>query len=253
MFRDGPTVGPAGPRVTAGPEWPQSYGEAVAAGAWHASAVEDRDTPGLFLELRDATVDGAATRAEAVAASSGVSRVTWWENCVPGRSDLPMRITDGSTLVVAELGDPGIAPTPSPGSVAHTFRRHPRPSQGILTGRPTTGLLVVWISPRAPELAAAFRDWGDFVHIRHIAAAGIPGFAQISVYENVEPVDPAYMHFYEFDSDDAEETFSTMTAHVGPRLGGFDTEAFTEWADWRRADGRLFYCNTFRLLGASVP
>jgi hypothetical protein len=215
--------------------------------------MEDRQTAGLFLELRDATLDGVATRAQAVAASSGVSRVSWWENCVPGRSDLPMRIADGSTLVVAELDDPDRGPTPAPDSVAHTFRRHARPSQGILTGRPTTGLLVVWISPRVPELADGLRDWGDFVHIRHIAAAGIPGFAQISVYENVEQVDPAYMHFYEFDSADAEETFSTMTAHVEPRLGGFDSEAFTEWADWRRADGRLFYCNTFRLLGATAP
>jgi hypothetical protein len=40
-----------------------------------------------------------------------------------------------------------------------------------------------------------------------------------------------------------------MTAHVAPRLGGYDSEAFGEWADWRAGGGRLFYCNTFRLLG----
>ena len=67
---------------------------------------------------------------------------------------------------------------------ARHFRRFPRPSQGILTGTPTTGLLVVWISPRTPEQTAALRDWGDFVHIRHIAAAAIPGFTHVTPYEN---------------------------------------------------------------------
>jgi hypothetical protein len=86
------------------------------------------------------------------------------------------------------------------------------------------------------------------VHIRHIADAGIPGFTQISVYENVEK-EPAYMHFYEFDNQDAEATFSTMVDFVGPRLGGTASDAFGEWADWRAPGGRLFYCNTFRRLG----
>ena len=178
-----------------------------------------------------------------------MDRVTWWENCVPGRRDLPMRIPDGSMLAVAEVTAGFSVPEVPAGTTAHRFRRHARPSQGILTGRPTTGLLVVWISPRQPELTQALRDWGDFVHIRHIAAAGIPGFTQISVYENVAPVDPMFMHFYEFDTEDPEATFSTMTDYVAPRLGGAEGEAFTTWADWRAAGGRLFYCNTFRLLG----
>jgi hypothetical protein len=152
-------------------------------------------------------------------------------------------------LAVAEVTGGFSAPEVADETTAHLFRRHPRPSQGVLTGRPTTGLLVVWISPRQPELAQGLRDWGDYVHIRHIAEAGIPGFTQISVYENVAPLDPMYMHFYEFDSDDPEATFSTMTRHVAPRLGGADSEAFTAWADWRAPGGRLFYCNTFRLLG----
>ena len=107
--------------------------------------------------------------AEALAARRGVDRVTWWENCVPGRQDLPMRIADGSMLAVAEVTASFSAPKAPAETTAHCFRRHPRPSQGVLTGRPTTGLLVVWISPREPELAQALRDWGDFVHIRHIA------------------------------------------------------------------------------------
>jgi hypothetical protein len=211
--------------------------------------VEDRTTDRLYLELGEGGAEACRRRAEALAERAGVDRVTWWENCVPGRRDLPMRIADGSMLAVAEVTADFSAPGAPAGTTAHCFRRHPRPSQGILTGRPTTGLLVVWISPRRPELAQALRDWGDFVHIRHIAEAGIPGFTQISVYENVAPVDPMFMHFYEFDTEDPEATFSTMTQYVAPRLGGVASEAYTAWADWRTGGGRLFYCNTFRLRG----
>ncbi len=160
-----------------------------------------------------------------------------------------MRVPDGPLLVVAELNETCALPVPGQDATAVCFRRHRRPSQGVLTGRPTTGLLVVWISPRTPEEAETLRDWGDFVHIRHIAAAGIPGFTQISVYENERSGDPQYMHFYEFDSDDAEATYQTMVDFVAPRLGGVASEEFTDWADWRKPGGRLFYCNTFRLAG----
>jgi hypothetical protein len=211
--------------------------------------MEDRDTPALYLELGNRTPEESEDRAHALARRPGARRVTWWENCVPGRDDLPMRIADGSMLAVAEVDSTFVAPPAPPDAVAHHFRRHPRPSQGILTGRPTTGLSVVWIGPRSPELAGTLRDWGDFVHIRHIAAAGIPGFTQISVYENVADVDPRYMHFYEFDTDDPEATFKTMTGYVAPRLGGFDSDDYAAWADWRASGGRLFYCNTFGLRG----
>ncbi len=66
-----------------------------------------------------------------------------------------MRIADGSMLAVAEVAASFTAPEAPALTTAHCFRRHPRPSQGVLTGRPTTGLLVVWISPREPELAQA--------------------------------------------------------------------------------------------------
>jgi hypothetical protein len=153
---------------------------------------------------------------------------------------------------VAECRDDPTITSPPHVSAAHSFRRHPRPSQGIVTGGPTLGLLVVWISPKEQDLADSLRDWGDFVHIRHIAAAGIAGFTQISVYENTSGVDPLYMHFYEFDRDDAETTFSTMTDHVAPRLGGYDSPAYRDWADLRAAGGRLFYCNTFRRCGEVI-
>jgi hypothetical protein len=212
--------------------------------------VEDRCTPVLYLELGDATPEACADRAGELSGRDGVARATWWENCALGRTDLPMRVRDGRTLLVVEAGHDFVAPSrPDKVSEAHRFRRHPRPSQGVLTDTPTLGLLIVWISPRSPELARRLRDWGDFVHIRHIAAAGIPGFTQISVYENAEETDPRYMHFYEFDNTDAEATFSTMIDYVAPRLGGGDSEAFTEWAEWRAPGGRLLYCNTFRRLG----
>ncbi len=209
--------------------------------------VEDRGTQRLFLELGDGSDTEGAERAVELLVEPGVFRTSWWRNCVPCRTELPMRITDGTLLVVAELDDDGAAPKARPGSTAFCFRRHPRPSQGILTGRRTTGLLVVWITPRTPDLATSLRDWGDFVHIRHIAAAGIPGFTQISVFENEAEADPRYMHFYEFDSADPEATYQTMVDHVAPRLGGVESKRFAEWADWRSPGGRLWYCNTFSL------
>ena len=212
--------------------------------------MEDRCTSKLYLELGDATDEVAAVRARELMEEPGVDRVTWWENCLPGRTDLPIRVHDGVSLVVAEADDSFALPsTTSDVSEAHCFRRHPRPSQGVLSGEPTLGLLIVWISPRTADRAGSLRDWGDFVHIRHIADAAIPGFTQISVYENVTENEPRYMHFYEFDNLDAEATFSTMVDFVGPRLGGTTSEAFNEWADWRAPGGRLFYCNTFSRLG----
>jgi hypothetical protein len=212
--------------------------------------MEDRCTKALYLELGDATAQACADRAHKLIEEPGADRVTWWENCAPGRTDLPMRVRDGRTLVVVEADDDFACPSPTTEvSEAHCFHRYPRPSQGVLTGRPTLGLLVVWISPRTAEMSQSLRDWGDFVHIRHIADAGIPGFTQISVYENDAQKEPRYMHFYEFDNLDAEGTYSTMVDFVGPRLGGISSEAFNEWADWRAPGGRLFYCNTFSRLG----
>jgi hypothetical protein len=212
--------------------------------------VEDRPGTLLHLELGDASAEDCARRAEKLTAHRGVERVTWWANEAFERTDLPMRIRDGRTLLVVEADERYEVPAPGPDvSASHCFRRHPRPSQGILTGGPTLGLNIVWISPRTPDLAAGLRDWGDFVHIRHIAAAAIPGFTQISVYENIDGSDPRYMHFYEFDNADAESTFATMIDHVAPRLGGTESAAYADWADWRPPGGRLFYCNSFTRLG----
>src|ERR1700722_6265275 len=215
--------------------------------------VEDRSSETLYLELSDASDEASAARASELVLWPGTRRVTWWQNCVPSRTDLPMRIRDGSHLVGVEAQADFRPPSkPEAVSEAHCFRRGPRPSQGVLTDGPTLGLMIVWISPRTPDLARQLRDWGDFVHIRHIAAAGIPGFTQISVYENATESDPRYMHFYEFDNDDAERTFSQMIGYVAPRLGGIESDAYGEWADWRPPGGRLYYCNTFSRRGEVI-
>jgi len=212
--------------------------------------MEDRITAGLYLELGDLDPDHyAAGRAPELLARPGVDRVTWWENNVPGRKELPMAIVDGTLLGVAEVGDEFVAPEPLPGTAAHHFRHYPRPSQGFLTGAPTTGLLVVWISPRSPEHAQALRDWGDFVHIRHIAQAAVPGLSHITVYENTTGTGPRFMHFYELDAADPEAAYMGMARHMAKYFGGSRTDAFQKWADWEAAGGQVIYCNTFRIVG----
>src|SRR5207302_976143 len=111
------------------------------------------------------------------------------------------------------------------------------------------GLLVVWISPQQPELAQRLRDWADFVHIRHIAAAGVPGYTQITPYEH--DGEPRFMHLYEMDTEDPEGAYQLMPKLVADRLGA-DSPAFAEWADWRGAGGHIVYCNTFGRIGATA-
>jgi hypothetical protein len=214
--------------------------------------MEDRLTSGLYLELGDMSPsDYGQTRAPELLARPGVDRVTWWATTIPGRDELPMAIPDGTLLGVAETTDAFAPPDPRPNTTARHFRRYPRPGQGILTGRPTTGLLVVWISPTTPDRAQPLRDWADFIHIRQIAAAAVPGYTQITPYENVADTDPRFMHLYEMDSDDPEATFQTMAEDLRVRLGGYRTPEFKEWADWTAAGAEIIYVNTFRLLGSA--
>ncbi|MHB8466997.1 MAG: hypothetical protein ACYDH6_15060 [Acidimicrobiales bacterium] len=212
--------------------------------------MEDRQTPGLYLELVDADPSALGPRRSAhLATLAGVDRVSWWTNLAPGRDELPMKVPDGRLLVVAEVDDSFGPPTDADGTAVH-FRRYPRPGQGCLTGRPTIGLLVVWISPKEESLAQPLRDWADFVHIRHIAAAGVPGYTQITPYENVASGDPRFMHFYEMDTDDPEAAYQLMPKLVAERLGA-STPEFAAWADWRAAGSYIVYCNTFSRLGAT--
>jgi hypothetical protein len=210
--------------------------------------VEDRDTPGLYLEMSDAGAgDYARTRVDDVLRGGDVQRATWWENACRDRTDLPRKLPEFSLLGVYEVGDGFTAPTTPEGVTGHHFRRTSRPPQGRLTGRPTVGLMLVLISPRQPEQAQALRDWADFVHIRHIAEVGVPGYSMITPYENVTGGDPRFLHFYEMDTDDPESVFRTMTPLVSDRIGQPGRRAWDAWAN--TPELRIMYVNTFRRRG----
>jgi hypothetical protein len=224
--------------------------------------MEDRITPGLYLEMTDeAPEDYGRNRVPRLLACDGVQRATWWQNVVPDRRDLPRELDEFSLLGLYEVDDtfrvPGDAPDvvdaaghrigPPQRGCLH-FRRYPRPAQGSLSGRPTIGLSLVLISPRRTEDAQALRDWADFVHIRHIAEVGNPGYTMITPYENVTAGDPRFMHLYEIDRDDPEAAFRGMTPRVIERLGGgFGTPAFDAWAFHDAL--RIMYVNSFRRIG----
>lgn len=208
--------------------------------------MEDRDTPGLYLEMTDA--DPAAYGAERVPDVLGVPavrRATWWENVHRDRRDLPRVLPEFGTLGVYEV-DSGFAPPATPTAISgHRFRRTSRPGQGRLTGRPTMGLSLVLISPTDPARAQDLRDWADFVHLRHIAEVGVPGYSMITPYEHADGGDPRFLHFYEMDTDDPEAAFLAMTPLVRERLG--DRAAFRRWAGHEAL--RIMYVNSFRRVG----
>ncbi|HEY5077164.1 MAG TPA: hypothetical protein VIJ48_06660 [Acidimicrobiia bacterium] len=212
--------------------------------------MEDRITPGLYLEMTDHPIDEyARDRVPSVLASPGVQRATWWRNVQRDRTDLPAVLTEFDHLGVYEVDDTFHAPDPPSGIDGYHFRHHRRPGQGIVTGRPTIGLSLVLISPKDASRAQELRDWADFVHIRHIAEAAVPGYCMITPYENVRGGDPRFMHFYEMDTDDPEAAFRSMTPLVMRRIGDAQSEAFNRWA-WGPSL-RIMYVNSFVRVGTS--
>ncbi len=210
--------------------------------------MEDRLTPGLYLEMCDVPVERyVAARVPDVLGREGVERASWWENVNRDRPDLPRKVPEFGLLGLYEVDDTFAAPPAASGIAGHHFRRYPRPAQGRLTGRPTIGLSLVLISPRQPDQAQALRDWADFVHIRHIAEVAVPGYSMITPYENVTGGDPRFMHLYEIDADDPEATFRSMTPLVTKLLGEPGTEAWDNWAN--TPELRIMYVNSFRRLG----
>jgi hypothetical protein len=210
--------------------------------------VEDRRDAGLHLEMGDGPIDEyVATRVPEVLAAPHVQRATWWENVVRDRTDLPRQLPEFTYLAVYELDGAFVPPAAPGGWRGLQYVRTARPGQGCLTGQPTIGLSLVLISPRDPWGAQALRDWGDFVHIRHIAEAGVPGYSMITPYEHAAGGDPRFLHFYEMDTEDPEASFQAMTPLVAKRLGEPGTPAFDEWA-WHR-QLRIMYVNSFRRLG----
>jgi hypothetical protein len=210
--------------------------------------MEDRETAGLYLEMTDRPVDAyVVERVPDVLALAGAQRATWWANVHRDRDDLPRRLPEFGLLGVYEVDRAFVAPATPPDVDGHHFHRTPRPGQGRLTGRPTIGLSLVLVSPREPGQAQALRDWADFVHIRHIAEVGVPGYCMITPYENVTGGDPRFLHFYEMDTDDPEASFQAMTPLVTRLIGDPGTEAWDRWA--RTPELRIMYVNSFRRLG----
>lgn len=217
--------------------------------------MEDRRTGGIYLELVDGPPDAYAEgRAVEVGDRVGVTRTTWWANQHPNRTDVPRRLPEFATLGVHELGPGFTPPSPVAGITGLHLAATPRPGQGSMAGDRTDGLLVVLISPKHPEGAQALRDWGDFVHLRHIAEAGVPGYRMITPYELVggeNGGEPRYLHLYELHGDDPEAIYRSMTPLVQERLGPPGTPAYDDWA-WH-PELMIDYVNTFALLGERTP
>ena len=213
--------------------------------------MEDRTEPGLWLELASANEESYAGRADELISLPGISSAWWGANANPGREDLPRKIPEFSTLGIYEAGAAFSPPSVPEDTTGLHFRRTPRPGQGVLTGLPTTGVLLVLISPRTPNGAVALRDWADFVHIRHIAEVAVPGYSMITPYESADLSDPRFLHLYEMDSADPEATFASMRPLVEQRLGPPGSGAFDAWA-WHE-ELRIMYVNTFSRAGVIPP
>ncbi len=211
--------------------------------------MEDRVTAGLYLEMSNCSPDRYEdTRVRDVLALAGARRATWWENAHLDRRDLPRTLEEFSLLGLYEVDEDFIVPGEARDIRGHHFRRYPRPGQGSLTGQPTVGLLLVLVSPRQPEGAQALRDLADFVHIRHIAEASVPGYTMITPYENATDVGPRFLHLYEMATGDPEAAFTSMTPLVQRRLGGGPgSSGFDQWMGHPQL--RIDYVNTFRRLG----
>ena len=207
-------------------------------------------TSGLYLEMSNCSSDAyRTTRVPDVMAVAGAERATRWENAHPDRRDLPRTLEEFSLLGLYEVAEDFIVPDEAGGIRGHHFRRYPRPGQGSLTGRPTVGLLLVLVSPRTPDGARALRDWADYVHIRHIAEASVPGYTMITPYENATAAGPRFLHLYEMDTGDPEGAFRSMTPLVQRRLGGGPgNPGFDQWMGHPQL--RIDYVNTFRRLDA---
>ena len=129
--------------------------------------MEDRATPGLYLEMSDVEADDyARTRVDDVLRGGRVERATWWENVCRDRTDLPRKLPEFSLLGVYEVADGFTAPTTPGGITGHHFRRTPRPGQGCLTGRPTVGLMLL-VSDRIGQPGTdAWDGWANTPELR---------------------------------------------------------------------------------------
>ncbi len=217
--------------------------------------MEDRITAVLYLEMTDRPPGRyAEERVPEVLSQPGVQRATWWANCVPFRTDLPRTLPEFTVLGVYEAHhgfEPPVGPAATPEDITGICFDHcPRPGQGTISDRPTLGLELVLVSPRTPGEGQALRDWGDFVHIRDIAAAAPDHFTMITPYQNRAPGSPRFMHLYELDTDDPEAAFGEMTPATVARIGAYGTHPLREWRGHEALV--IEYVNTFRRLGVCI-
>jgi hypothetical protein len=185
--------------------------------------MEDRQPPRLHLELVREP-DHIVERAAAIEAA-GWQASMWEPATTSDDDDLPRKLPRCDGLVIGE-GDGGPVEPPSAASTVVPLVRYPRPTQGSCSGEPTTGILLVLISAKQRESAQELRDWGDFVHLRHIAEAAVPGYRTITPWENESSGTPRYCHLYEMVGDDPQGTFEKMTPLVRDRLDGV---TFDQW------------------------
>jgi hypothetical protein len=206
--------------------------------------------------MTDGPLDDYVTRrVPEVLGLPGARRATWWQNANRDRSDLPRTLPEFGYLAVFEVEHRFEAPDTPPDVSGHLFHHYPRPGQGRITGRPTLGLSLVLISPTERGRAQELRDWADFVHIRTIAEADVPGYTMITPYQNATGEDPLFLHFYEMDTDQPEAAFRAMTPLVEARLntGGTPLADLLQSEDASRSDrfqqGGGGLTNAFRAWG----
>lgn len=186
--------------------------------------MEDRQPARMRIELVRSP-DTIEARARAVAA--GGWTVTTWDPATAGDDDgLERRQPRCDGLVIGEGDGSNVAP-PSANTTVVPLRRYPRPSQGSCSCEQTNGILLVLISAKDPAKSQELRNWGDFVHLRHIAEAAVPGYRTITPWENEEADTPRYCHLYEMVGDDPQAIFEQMTPLVRKRL---DADTFRDWA-----------------------
>jgi hypothetical protein len=209
--------------------------------------VEDR-LDELYLEMTDRSVEDYETeRLRNVLKREDVSAATLWRNQRPFREDYDRTIPEFTTLAVYEVAEHFAMPADADAYRGHHYRRVPRPAQGIMTGAPTLGLEIVLVSPVTSGGAQALRDWADFLHIREIAAATVPGFTMITPYENATATSPRYLHLYEMDTADADEAFQRMAPHTIKRLQPKGKAAVKAWMG--HPELQIDYINAFTRIG----
>ena len=185
--------------------------------------MEDRQPPRLHLELVREP-DCVEERAAAIELAGWA--VSIWEPATISDDDLPRTLPRCDGVVIGE-GDGAVVESPSPASTVVPLVRYPRPSQGSCSGERTTGILLVLISAKQHESAQELRDWADFVHLRHIAEAAVPGYRTITPWENESSATPRFCHIYEMVGDDPKGIFEKMVPLVRARLDRF---TFDDWA-----------------------